>query len=54
MLVLSRTKNETIIIDNNIEVTIVSIRGGTVQIGIKAPKHISIDRKEIRDRKDKE
>jgi len=47
MLVLSRKKGETIIIDDQIEVTIVSVEGENIRLGIKAPKHISIHRQEV-------
>lgn len=47
MLVLSRKKNESIIIDGNIEIKIVGIEGESVKIGIEAPNHIEIHRKEI-------
>lgn len=47
MLALSRKKDESLIIDNNIEVTILDIRGDQVKIGISAPKEIPIYRKEV-------
>lgn len=47
MLVLSRKLNEKIVIDDNIEVTIVGIENGKVQLGIEAPKDIEILRKEL-------
>ena len=47
MLALSRKKNEALVIDNKIEVTILEIKGDQVKIGIKAPKNVSIFRKEI-------
>lgn len=47
MLVLSRRKNESIVIADNIEITVVDVRGGKVRLGIKAPKKIPIHRKEI-------
>ena len=48
MLVLSRKSGETIIIGDQIEVKIVKVRGGRVQIGINCPRAIQIDRSEIR------
>ena len=47
MLALSRKRDESLIIDNNIEVTILDIRGDQVKIGINAPKEIPIYRKEV-------
>lgn len=47
MLVLSRKKNETIIIDDQITVTIVEIRGDKVKLGIEAPPSVSVDRREV-------
>jgi len=47
MLVLSRKKGESLIIQDQIEVTILSVEGDTVRIGISAPPHIEIYRKEI-------
>lgn len=47
MLVLGRKKGESIIIDDQIEITITAVEGDTVKLGINAPKHIAIHRKEI-------
>ncbi len=47
MLVLSRQKDESIIIGDDVEVTIVDVRGGKVRLGITAPKHISVHRREV-------
>jgi len=47
MLALSRKKNESLVIDNCIEVTILDIKGDQVKIGIAAPKEIPIYRKEV-------
>ena len=47
MLVLSRKKNESIIIDGSIVITVVEIRGDKVRLGIEAPKEIPIHRSEI-------
>ncbi len=47
MLVLSRKKGESIIIDDQIEVTILSTDADTIKIGISAPKNIDIYRKEV-------
>ena len=47
MLVLSRKLNEKIVIDDQIEITVVGIENGKVQLGIEAPKEIEIMRKEL-------
>jgi len=47
MLVLSRKKGETIVIQDNIEVTVLSVEGDTVRLGISAPPEINIYRQEI-------
>lgn len=47
MLVLSRQRDETIVIGDNIEVTVVDIRGDKVRLGINAPKTVSVHRKEV-------
>ena len=49
MLVLSRKKNESIIIDGKIEIKIIESDDGKVRIGIEAPKNIEIHRKEVYD-----
>ena len=49
MLVLSRQRDETIMIADDIEVTVVDIRGDKVRLGINAPKEISVHRKEVYD-----
>ena len=47
MLVLTRKRDESIIIGDDIKVTIVEVRGDQVKIGIKAPRSISVHREEI-------
>lgn len=47
MLVLSRKKGETIVIQDHIEVTVLGVEGDTVRVGIKAPKEVDIFRKEV-------
>jgi carbon storage regulator len=47
MLVLSRKKNESIIINDDITVTVVEIRGDKVRLGIDAPKDVSVHRQEV-------
>ena len=50
MLVLSRHKEESIMIGDDIEVKVVGIRGGHVRLGIEAPPQVSVHRREIYDR----
>lgn len=47
MLVLTRKKNESIIIGDNIKITVVEVKGDQIKIGISAPKNISVHREEI-------
>ena len=47
MLVLSRKKNESIIINDNIVVTIIEIRGDKIRLGIEAPKNVTVHRQEV-------
>ncbi len=47
MLALSRKKNEALVVNNNIEITILDIRGDQVKIGISAPKEVPVYRKEV-------
>jgi carbon storage regulator len=47
MLVLSRKKNESIIINDNITVTVIEIRGDKVRLGIEAPKQVTVHRREV-------
>ena len=54
MLVLSRRKDESIRIGDDIEITVVEVRGEVVKIGISAPKHISVYRQEVYDAIQKE
>ncbi len=49
MLVLSRQRDETIMIGDDIEITIVDIRGDKVRLGISAPTRIAVHRKEVYD-----
>jgi carbon storage regulator len=48
MLVLSRKLNESIVIDGGIRITVVSIRGSQVRLGIQAPSSVGIVREELR------
>ena len=47
MLVLSRQKDESIMIGDDVEITIVDVRGDKVRLGINAPRSVSVHRKEI-------
>jgi len=47
MLVLSRCKDESIMVGDDVEITIVDIRGRKVRLGINAPRNIAVHRKEI-------
>ena len=49
MLVLSRQKDESIVIGDDVEITIVDVRGDKVRLGITAPKNISVHRREVYD-----
>ena len=47
MLALTRKKGESLVVNNNTEVTVLEIRGDQVKIGISAPKEVPIYRKEV-------
>ena len=47
MLVLSRQRDESIIIGDNIVVTVVDVRGDKVRLGIEAPREVSVHRREV-------
>lgn len=47
MLILTRRSNESIIINNNVKVTVLNIQGGQVKIGIDAPKEVAVHREEV-------
>ena len=47
MLVLSRKKNESIVINNDITIVVVEIRGDKVRLGVEAPKEIPVHRREV-------
>ena len=49
MLVLSRQRDQTIMIGDDVEITIVDIRGEKVRLGINAPPHVPVHRKEVYD-----
>ena len=47
MLALSRKKNEAIVVNNNIEITILEVKGEQVKLGIAAPREVPVYRKEV-------
>ena len=47
MLVLSRKRNESIVIDENIVITVVEVRGDKVRLGIEAPREVPVHRSEV-------
>lgn len=49
MLVLSRQRDQTIMIGDDIEITVIDIRGDKVRLGIRAPREVSVHRKEVYD-----
>jgi carbon storage regulator len=51
MLILARRPNESLVIDNNITLTVLAIKGNQVRLGITAPRDVVIDREEVHQRK---
>lgn len=47
MLILTRKAGESLLIGDDVEITVLSVRGGQVKIGVKAPKNVSVHREEI-------
>ena len=47
MLALTRKKGESLVVNNNIEITVLEIRGDQIKIGISAPKNVPVSRKEV-------
>lgn len=47
MLALTRKKGESLVVNNNIEITVLEIRGDQIKIGVSAPKDVPIYRKEV-------
>lgn len=47
MLVLSRKLNESIVIGDNIEITVAEIRGDRIRLAVKAPKEVPVNRREV-------
>ena len=54
MLVLSRKKGESLMIDNDIEITVIDVRGDKVRLGIVAPQEVPVHRREVFDAIQKE
>lgn len=47
MLILTRKSGESLLIGDDVEITILSVRGGQVKIGVKAPKEVAVHREEV-------
>lgn len=47
MLALTRKKGESLVLNNNVEVTVLEIRGDQVKLGVKAPREVPVYRKEV-------
>ncbi|WP_274968608.1 carbon storage regulator CsrA [Succinimonas amylolytica] len=54
MLILTRRQGESIIVGDNVRITVISVKGNQVRIGVEAPKTVSVQREEIAARKDQE
>lgn len=54
MLILTRRVNETLVIDDKIEITVLQARGNQVRIGIQAPRDVLVHRKEVVQERKKE
>lgn len=54
MLILTRRVGESIMIGDQIEIVVMGFNGNQIRVGIKAPKDISVDRAEVRERKERE
>lgn len=52
MLILSRRVGESIVIGNNVRVTVLDVRGSQIRLGVDAPKDVQVDREEVRAAKD--
>ncbi len=50
MLILTRRVGETLVIAENIEITVLGVKGGQVRIGVKAPRDVTVHREEIVER----
>lgn len=47
MLVLTRRQNEAIVVDGEVEITVLQVRGNRIRLGISAPAHVSVRRGEL-------
>lgn len=54
MLVLARKLGQQIVIDENITLKVLSVRGGTVRLGIEAPQSVPVERGELKERRERE
>lgn len=54
MLILTRRPQETIRVGDEVTITVLGVEGSKVRIGINAPRHISVDRQEVYERKQRE
>jgi carbon storage regulator CsrA len=54
MLVLTRRLGEVIVIDGDIRVTVLSVKGDKIRLGVEAPAHVRVDRAEIHERRTSE
>ncbi len=54
MLVLSRKPNEGIVINDNVEIVVIGVRGDRVRLGIEAPREVRVDRREVHEARRRE
>ncbi len=47
MLILTRKRNEQILIGDQIQVTVIAVRGSYVRLGVEAPRHVAVNREEV-------
>jgi carbon storage regulator len=52
MLILTRRQGESIIVGDNVRITVISVKGNQVRIGVEAPRSVSVQRQEIASKKD--
>lgn len=51
MLILTRRVGETLVINENIRVTVLGVKGNQVRVGVDAPRDVAVDREEVHERK---